>query len=167
MRSVTTPANNPLRDAGPKAFRATLEASALPYGYTLTIWSSGTLLAHVRGGPSVLEIFLFVAGGVGAFIVLSAAARAARGDIASLHPCRGAWLLAGSLAWIGAGGAVGAVALVAEIPSGVAWPLGSFVATGVFLVGASGQLVVAARATKRSGAGASGRSGRGTQGDDI
>lgn len=127
------------------AFQATLEASALPYGYTLTIFSSGTLLSRVRGAPSVPDIFLFVAGGIAAFVALGAVVALARREHKPVPAHRAAPLLSGGLAWIGAGGAVGASALVAEIPSAIAWPAGSFVATSAFLVGASLQLALAAR----------------------
>jgi hypothetical protein len=49
--------------------------------------------------------------------------------------------LAGVLHWFAIGAAVGAVALIAEIPSWVAWRLGMFAAT-TYLLGASLQLAV-------------------------
>jgi hypothetical protein len=70
-------------------------ASAAPYGYTISIWSSG----------------------------------------AALH-------------WLAAGAAVGAAALLAEIHAWEAWPLGSFAATSIYILGAGAQLaVVSARRT--------------------
>lgn len=57
---------------------------------------------------------------------------------------------AGSLDVLAVGGAVGAVALVAEIHSWEAWPLGAFAATALYLLGASVQLTVVARRRRRT-----------------
>ena len=58
--------------------------------------------------------------------------------------------LAGALHWFAIGAALGAVALIAEIPSWVAWPLGMFTATSIYLLGASLQLaVVVSRRSRR------------------
>ena len=63
-------------------------------------------------------------------------------------------VITGALHWFSVGAAVGAVALIAEIPSWVAWPLGSLTATTLFLLCSSVQLAfVAAR-----GSGGRGRS---------
>jgi hypothetical protein len=37
------------------ALRATVAASAAPYGYTLTIWTTGAILSHARGIPNTGE----------------------------------------------------------------------------------------------------------------
>ena len=47
-----------------------VSASAAPYGYTITVWSSGAVLIHFRHLSTVWESFLFVASAVGAFAVL-------------------------------------------------------------------------------------------------
>jgi hypothetical protein len=52
------------------ALATALRGTALPYGYTLTVWGSGMLLAHERGQPSVGEIFLFIIGAIAGFGVL-------------------------------------------------------------------------------------------------
>ena len=33
-------------------------ASAAPYGFTVSLWSSGALLIHFRGNPNVGDVFL-------------------------------------------------------------------------------------------------------------
>ncbi len=43
-------------------------ASAAPYGYTLTIFSTGSLASHFIGTPHLPEVLLFVAGAVLAFL---------------------------------------------------------------------------------------------------
>ena len=44
------------------ALATVLRGSALPYGYTITVWTSGMMLTHERGLPSVGEVFLFIVG---------------------------------------------------------------------------------------------------------
>jgi hypothetical protein len=124
-----------------RAFKTLLVSSGTPYGYTLTIWSSGAVLRHFRGLPSLREIFLFLAGALFAFTALSlvgfaVARRAKPFEVSSALD----WT--GVLHWFAAGLAVGAVALLAQIPSWVAWPLGAFVATAVFLCVATLQLAL-------------------------
>ncbi len=41
----------------------------LPFGYTLTVWSSGRIVLYGFGLPSVLHIFLFVFGAIAAYLL--------------------------------------------------------------------------------------------------
>jgi hypothetical protein len=126
-----------------RAFATTVEGTAAPYGYTITIWSSGALLMHYRSAPRVWEVFVFIAGAVLGFTVLGGLGSSIIRRVKPLPPgAARAW--AGMLDWFAVGIAAGAVALVAQIPSWVAWPLGSFVATLLYLVLASVQLALAA-----------------------
>jgi hypothetical protein len=59
-----------LRAAYRPALRAAVAASAAPYGYTLTIWTSGAVLSHTRGIPSAVEALLFLVGAVAAFALV-------------------------------------------------------------------------------------------------
>jgi hypothetical protein len=123
-------------------------ASAAPYGYTISIWSSGAVLLRSRGVPSVAEVFAFLAGALAGFGVM---ALAAQGAVTRMEPLDHApdRVLAGALHWLAAGAAVGAAALLAEIHGWEAWPLGSFAATAIYILGASAQLaVVSARRTR-------------------
>ena len=131
------------------AFATMLEASAAPYGYTIAIWSSGALLIHYRTAPDVGEVFLFVAGAVVGFTLLGLVGRRAVETAKALGqgPAR-VW--AGILDWFAVGLAVGAVALLAQIESWVAWPLGSFSATTVYFAAASLQLGLAVRRSRQS-----------------
>jgi hypothetical protein len=123
-------------------------ASAAPYGYTISIWSSGAVLLNAHGVPSVAEVFAFLAGALAGFGLMAVAAKGALTRTESLDhaPDR---VLAGTLHWLAAGAAVGAAALLAEIHGWAAWPLGSFAATSIYILGASAQLAVvsACRAT--------------------
>ena len=55
-------------EAGRSSYRTHLKtavaASAAPYGYTLTIWTSGAVTTHARGIPTAWEALIFLAGAV-------------------------------------------------------------------------------------------------------
>lgn len=40
------------------------------YGYTLSIWGSGSILSHVYGSPTIVQILLYVVGALVAFSVV-------------------------------------------------------------------------------------------------
>lgn len=125
-------------------------ASAAPYGYTVTLWSSGAVLLRSHGTPHVAEVFAFVADALTGFGLMAVLARGALAQMESLDaPADRVWT--GALHWLAVGVAVGAVALLAEVHGWEAWPLGSFAATVLYIVAASLQLaVVAARRKRRS-----------------
>jgi hypothetical protein len=56
-------------------FRRTLAlvvaAMDLPFGYTLTIWSSGAIAIGRYGFPNLGEIFAFLLGGITAYVTLA------------------------------------------------------------------------------------------------
>lgn len=120
-----------------------VSASAAPYGYTVSLWSSGALLIHYRGNPNVGEIFLFAAGALAGFALLGIRARPV---LEVSGPIEGSSerVITGALHWFSVGVAVGAVVLIAEIPSWVAWLLGSLTATTLFLLCSSLQLAFVA-----------------------
>jgi hypothetical protein len=121
------------------AFVTMISSSAVPYGFTISIWSSGALLTHFRGMPGVGEVFLFAGGGLAGFSVLGLVAQAGILGAPAVDDS-GAQVLTGILDWLAVGASLGAVSLVAEIPGSVAWLLGTFVATTVYLVAGSLQL---------------------------
>jgi hypothetical protein len=53
------------------ALKSAARSSAVPYGYTLTVWSSGAVLMRSHGAPPVADVFLFLAGGVAAFVAIA------------------------------------------------------------------------------------------------
>ena len=129
---------------GSRALAGLIGSTAAPYGYTVTLWSTGALLIHFHGNPKVWEVFLFAAGAVGGFFILGAAARRLGKDPDGVdHPS--ARIVAGMANWVAVGLAVGAAALLAEIPSWVAWPIGAAAATVLYLAAAAVQLLIAAR----------------------
>jgi hypothetical protein len=121
---------------GRAALRTVVAASAVPYGYTVSIWSSGSVLMDRRGMPDVLDVLLFVVGALSGFVALGLLARAPLGGSALPAP-DSERVRVGMLHRFAVGVAVGAVALLAGIPGRAAWGLGSFAATSLYLLGAS------------------------------
>jgi spore maturation protein SpmB len=129
------------------ALAATLAAAAIPYGYTIAVWSSGAVLMHTHGTPTVADVFAFVGGGLIGYVVAWLLARGVAPAAATLGD-PGDRALAGALNWLATGAAVGAAALVAELNGWEAWPLAAAAATAIYLLGASVQLVVVTRAAR-------------------
>ncbi len=135
------------RDATGGALRSSLAtiipASATPYGYTLAIWSCGALLLRSHGTPSFADSLMFVAGAIVGFNVLGVLAI---GVISRAKPIerRQDRVLAGVLDWVALGVAIAAVSLISEIHGWLAWLLGPFAATVLYLLLASLQLAVLA-----------------------
>ncbi len=109
-----------------------LQAAAVPYGVTLTIWASGAALIHFRGNPAIFEIFLFVIGGMAGYSIGALTVFRALERMSSASPGP-QMALTGVLHLISIGTALGAVTLVAKISSWLAWPLGGFAGIGLYL----------------------------------
>ena len=132
------------------ALRATVAASAAPYGYTLTVWTSGAVLSHARGIPSAALALLFLAGAVAAYALIAGVA--AGGSQQRLVPEPAHAAVWGGLHLFSAGLAIGAATLVAHyVTDAAAWPLGGFLATACYLTASASQLAVA-DAARRGGA---------------
>jgi hypothetical protein len=122
------------------ALATALRGTALQYGYSLTVWASGMLLAHERGLPSIGEVFLFMIGAIAGFALLGLVVRLTR--TAPYEPSFGELWRTGMVQVLAVGGALGAAALVALIHSGVAWPVGAFAATVAYLALATLELAL-------------------------
>jgi hypothetical protein len=124
------------------ALRTTVSASAGPYGYTLTVWTSGAVLAHAHGIPSAAEALLFLAGAVTAYgLVAGAAAGTSRRRLAPDPAHAAVW---GGLHLFSVGLAIGAAWLDARLVTSLAaWPVGGFAATALYLIVSAGQLAIA------------------------
>ena len=128
-----------------RAVRTAAAASATPYGYTTTTWASGTLTATTIGAPHLLEVLLFIAGAVTAFVAVEGAAHGNAGRLAPPPdpPPVALWAHAH---WLSAGGAVVLVwAADRVIDATGAWPVAGFVATGAYLLLGALQTAVLAR----------------------
>jgi hypothetical protein len=118
--------------------RSATRGAALPYGYTVTMWSSGQVLIHFHGAPSLPLVWLFAGGALAAFGLLQLATRSAQAadDVQ----------LGGGPSWLRAGG-VQAVAVAASLiavtaagsllPAALAWLAGGM-ATVLGYVGITG-----------------------------
>lgn len=118
-------------------------ASAAPYGYTLTIWTSGAVVTHARGVPSALDALLFLAGAVLGFAVVGAAAHGSPAQVLRTPSDAGVRLWGGfHLPSVGL--AIGGAAVIAATVNGaLAWPLVGFVATCIYLIVIAAQFVIA------------------------
>jgi len=122
-------------------------ASAAPYGFTLTIWTTGAIITHEHGVPDALEALLFMIGSVVGFMLVGFVAF---GDLELKFTPEerhiGAWGvfhlpsvgLAIALAWI-----------VARIHGATAWPLAGLAATCAYLSVVGLQLAVAESRRRR------------------
>lgn len=110
---------------------AALTATALPYGYTLTVWSSGEFLRQAQRAPSLADIFLFVVGAAASYGAL----RLAVGDTGEQRSGIGRHriLRAGTVHVVAITGAAGVAAGLATVPAPAAWPLTSFGSTLSYL----------------------------------
>jgi uncharacterized YccA/Bax inhibitor family protein len=126
-----------------KAARQTIGMSIAPYGYTLTVWTSGAVLTHARGIPTTVDALLFMLGAVGGFALVGIAAFGTHRAHVRVEPQQ-PQLWAGFHV-LSVGASIGAGALIAHlVQNSGAWPLGGFVATTIYLVVLTAQLALAA-----------------------
>lgn len=125
------------RGTGVKVYRKNLRtavgASAAPYGYTLTTWTTGAVLAHARGIPGALDALLFMAGAVLGFAFVGTLAF---GGVTQrfVHEPRHAALW-GSFHFFSVGLAIAAAALAAwMVHHTLVWCVGSFLSTTTYLL---------------------------------
>ncbi len=127
-----------------RALATVVRRSAIPYGYTLTVWTSGAAIEHSHGTPAVGDTFLFLIGAVAGFAVLGSLGRTE--DETPLKPKPGDLIRTGLTQILAVGLALGAAALVALLHSFAVWPLGGFAATLIYLAIVATELAVSSRA---------------------
>ncbi len=112
--------------------RSIIGSSSAAYGYTLTIWSTGSVLSHFYGPPSPPEVFTFFGGSVLAFAMVGLLAFG--GVTVEFGGGGGGRVeLWGSFHFLSVRAAVGVAWLAASYaPSFPGWPLGVFLATAVY-----------------------------------
>jgi hypothetical protein len=124
------------------ALRASVAASAAPYGYTLTVWTSGAVLSHARGIPSSAEALLFLVGAVAGYALVGGLAFGSFSEQLIVQPGRS--VVWGGLHLFSVGLAIIAATIVAHLVQSVAaWPLGAFLVTTLYLLASASQLAVA------------------------
>ena len=134
-------------EAGRASYRSHLKSavatSAAPYGYTLTIWTTGAVTTHSLGIPMAWEAMLLLAGAVLGFGVAAALAYGRPSEVLAARE-HGSVRLWGGFHLASVGLAIGAAALVtAVVKSPVAWMIVGFAATLVYLVVIAGQFTLA------------------------
>ncbi len=125
--------------------RSVVSASAAPYGYTLTIWTTGSVATHELGTPNGWRALLFLAGAVAGFAL--AAGTAHRGTATTFAESdKRSVRVWGAFHVVSVGLAIGASALISSDIGGVsAWPIVGFVATAIYLFGLAVQFTFADR----------------------
>jgi len=110
---------------------AALTETALPYGYTLTVWSSGELLRRAHPPPGLTAIFLFILGAAAGYGAL----RVAVGDAAEHRGGMGRHRIirAGAVHLAAIAGAAGVAAALAAVPGLLVWPLAPLGSTVTYL----------------------------------
>jgi hypothetical protein len=123
--------------------QTTVATSAAPYGYTLTVWTSGAVTSHARGIPSSWEALLLLGGAVSGFMLTAALAHGSATEAFGAPERRPVRLWAG-FHLVSVGSAIGASTLIAhELESPLAWLVVGFVATTVYLLVAAAQFAIA------------------------
>lgn len=116
-----------------RSLRGAVAASGAPYGYTVTIWTSGALLIGARGLPDLLDALMFMAGAVAGYALVGGIAFGGLGMRSEGPPPRLAWW--GNLHFLSIGFAITASYLASHgIHNLFAWPATGFVATTVYLL---------------------------------
>lgn len=114
--------------------RAVVAASAAPYGYTLTLWTTGAVTTHAEGLPSAVDALLLLAGAVTAFGAVGGYAFGSINGI--LMPgARGEIRVWGGVHLPSVGSSIVLVALITQVLRGPwVWPVVGFVATATYLL---------------------------------
>lgn len=134
-------------EPGPLSYRTHLKTavatSAAPYGYTLTIWTSGAVTTHALGIPTAWEAVLLLAGAVLGFGVTAALAYGRPGEILAPRE-HGSVRLWGGFHLVSVGLAIAGAALVTTlVKDPVAWLIVGFAATLVYLIVIAAQFTLA------------------------
>ena len=125
--------------------RAATSASAVPYGYTITIWSSGTVSVDVLGVPNLGRVLLFMAGAVAGFVAVKGAAFGTAGMVTRAAGAESLSLW-GFAHWLSAGTAIVLVWAADHVfGETLSWAVAGFLATSVYLVLNAAQTTLAAR----------------------
>jgi hypothetical protein len=126
-----------------QALATTVRSSAIPYGYTIAIWTSGAVLEHAHRKAGVPEAYLFLLGAAAGYGMVGLLAW--RGAPHRLEPASGDLLRAGAINVVAIALALGSGTLAAKIPGTAAWPTGSFAATATYLLVVSLELALTHR----------------------
>ena len=120
-----------------RAIETSVHGAGLPYGYAITVWSTGAMLIGEHGTASPGLVFLFVGGAAAAYGTLKALTWNTRREAdtpisKSPHPIRAGFIHVCAIAL-----AVAAALAAAQVPGDVSWLLAPFASTFLYLAGSS------------------------------
>lgn len=131
-----------------RSLRRVVAGAAIPYGYTVLVWTSGGVLIETHGPPSAASAFLFLGGAVLAFAAVSLLGGAGPENAEDSADLDGRW--AGLSSGIAAAVGLGAAVIVAYVfASSLAFPLAALLATALYLVVSGAGMVLADRVDPR------------------
>lgn len=131
-----------------RSLRRVVAGAAIPYGYTVLVWTSGGVLIETHGPPSAASAFLFLGGAVLAFAAVSLLGGAGPENAEDSADLDGRW--AGLSSGIAAAVGLGAAVIVAYVfESSLAFPLAALLATALYLVVSGAGMVLADRVDPR------------------
>jgi hypothetical protein len=116
-----------------QAIQTALHGSGLPYGYAITVWSTGSALSGQHGMPSVPQIAAFAGGAVAAYGGLTFLTWETEGEAEKPLTHSPNRVRAGLVHVAAIALAIASAAALARISSDIAWALAPFVATLVYL----------------------------------
>jgi hypothetical protein len=115
-----------------RSLAAVASGSAVPYGYTVTLWSSGAVLTHMHGPPDLGRIALFMISAIAGYDLFGGVTRRLSAEAADDVGGQ-VKVIAGMLNWLAVPGAVAAAWACSHLPSAAAWAAGPGAATVVYL----------------------------------
>lgn len=130
-----------------RALQTALHGAGVPYGYAVTVWSTGAALAGEHGMPTNAEIMLFAAGATTGYGGLRLLTWETGGEAEKPLPKSPNLLRAGIVHLAAIGLAILAALLVAPIRSSVAFFLAMFAATMLYLGVSSVEVATVERET--------------------
>jgi len=116
-----------------RALETALHGAGLPYGYAITVWSTGAVLVDAHGPASTGRVLLFAAGAASAYGCLRFLAETVEGEANTALTRSTRLVRAGAIHVLAIAVAISAAALIAQIDSAVSWLLASFAATVLYL----------------------------------
>ena len=116
-----------------RGIETSVQGAGLPYGYAITVWSTGAALAGGHGFASPGAVFLFAGGAIAAYAALKALAWRTEQEAEkplgkSPRPVRAGVTHVCAIAL-----AIGAALAAARIPGDSSWFLAPFLATLLYL----------------------------------
>ena len=133
-----------------RALETALHGAGLPYGYAISVWSTGAVLANAHGFASVGRVFLFAAGAATAYGGLRFLTETVEGEAGTALTRSPHLVRAGAIHVLAIVVAITAAALLAPIHDSVSWLLAPFAATVLYFGLSSVEMALLARERERA-----------------